>query len=415
MKQLSLKEINLRAIKVIKTLHFLDEISWPQNIEKEFFQNLKKNNRKNIEFKYTPKDHSEKKDTLKRLLPKLSKEDPMHIYTAQTIESYIATIDMIHNVGTASFQEISEKEYGVPKHLLFESEYSHLNTAKHFLSAFQDYDHPYIKPEARLFNANELKIFLEREATMVLKDSTPKIEISKKIVAKAAAGRSKIRIRHDANFSLVDLKNLLVHEVFTHSLTAINGSLQSRLPLMAYGAPRTTKTQEGLATFSEVVTGLLDLDRLKRISLRVIAIDMAIEGADLYQLFDFFREKGQSEKESFNSAARIFRGGYPQGGIVFTKDGVYLEGLIRVHSFFRWAFKKNHLDLIHLLFAGRLDVNDIFLLRQCYQEGLIEHPKFLPDWYQNVTLLAGKMAFSLILNDISLKTVEEHFERKFSY
>ncbi len=413
MAKFNLIDINLKAIKIISGINFLSEISWPIEIERKFRESLQKNKKINLKFNYQNKDHSEKKNALKNLLTHLSKDDPLHIYTYQTIDSYISMIDMVQNAGTPQFQEISQKEYGVPKHLLFGSEYSHLNTAKHFLDVFHDYDHPYIQSEEPNLNATDLKNFLEREAPTVLGEYTPKIEISKVIIAKVTAGRKRIRIRHDAKFSLVDLKNLLIHEVFTHTLTSINGSLQEQLPLMAYGAPRTTKTQEGLATFSEVITGLLDLDRLKRLSLRVLAIDMALDGADLYDLNNFFHSNGQSAKESFNSAARILRGGFPKGGIVFTKDGVYLEGLIRVHSFFKWAFKKDHLDLIHLLFAGRMDVNDVFLLREAYNKGQISHAEFLPDWYRNVNLLAGKMAFSLIANEISLKSVEDYFEKKF--
>ncbi len=411
MKNLSLIDINHRAIKIIGKFRLLEEISWPSHMEKEFFSDPKK--RKKLHFHYPKKDYSEKINALSALIPHLSDTDPMHIYTRSTIESYINAFRMIENVGNPVFQELSIQEYGRPKHLLFGSKYSHLKTAKQFLKAFHDYDHPYIEEKGELFSAKQLKEFLTRESVKILGEHSPRIEITKNIVAKAAAGKTKVRIRQNAKFSDVDKKNLLVHEVFTHTLTAINGGLQESLPLLGLGAPRTTKTQEGLATFSEVVTGLLDLDRLKRLSLRVIAIDMALSGADIYDLYDFFKSKGQSDRESFLSASRLLRGGTPKGGIVFTKDGVYLEGLIRVHSLFRWAFKSDNLDLIHLLFMGRMDINDIFLLRESFLEGRILPPKYLPDWYRNTNLLAGKMAFSLILNNISLKSVEDHYEGKF--
>lgn len=406
-------DINNKTIKVIKNLRLLDAISWPVEVEHQFLENIAKNKRKKIEIKYPKKDYKEKKEGLSKLLKKLSKDDPLHLYTSQTIESYLNAIEMIESAGTKKFQELSVKQYGIPGHNLFGSDYSHLSTAENFLEAFHEYDHPYVEEEVQYLTPKDLKNFLLKEAPKVLGDSSPVVKITKDIFAKATASKSAIKIRKDARFTMIDIKNLLIHEVFTHSLTGINGTFQQQLPLLAYGAPRTTKTQEGLATFSEVITGLMDLDRLKRISLRVIAIDMALNGANLYELYDFFRSKDQSEKESFLSASRILRGGTPKGGIVFTKDGVYLEGLIRVHSLFRWAFKKEHLDLIHLLFAGRMDVNDVFLFRAPYKNGLIADPKYLPDWYQNSNLLAGKMAFSLILNGISLKKVEDHFENKF--
>ena len=51
-----------------------------------------------------------------------------------------------------------------------------------------------------------------------------------------------------------------------------------------YGA--ITKTQEGLAVFSEFIAGSIDVDRMRRISDRVKAIQMAIDGADLLKSID---------------------------------------------------------------------------------------------------------------------------------
>ena len=75
----------------------------------------------------------------------------------------------------------------------------------------------------------------------------------------------------------------------------------------------------------------MDLSRLRRLALRIIAVKHVIEGADFVEVFRFFLRAGQSEDESARSAARVFRGGDPHGGIAFTKDVVYLHGLIGVH------------------------------------------------------------------------------------
>jgi hypothetical protein len=59
-----------------------------------------------------------------------------------------------------------------------------------------------------------------------------------------------------------------------------------------------------------------------------------------------------------------------------------------------------------------VDINDIFLLKSAYENGFIEPPRFLPSWYEKIDLLAGKMAFSLILNDIDLDSVSNHYTGK---
>lgn len=412
MKRKSLFDIQLETIKVVKNINILEKISWPSQLEAHFFSELAKGNRPILNVQYKKTDLNEEKKALKNLRSQLGSFDPTHVYTKETIESYLNAIEMIHSVGSSRFQELSIKEYGTPSHKLFGSKYSHLKTAEEILKVARQFDHPSLQDPQSSLSAQELKKYLIKESKKILIHDAPKIVLSKKLVAKAAAGKTRVRLRSHASFSRYDFDQLLVHEIMTHSLTAINGSYQMQMPLMAQGAPRTSKTQEGLATFSEIMTGSMDLLRLKRLALRLIAIDMALAGADFYDLFRFFVDNEQDPKESYLSASRIFRGGSAHGGVVFTKDGIYLEGLIRVHSFFRWAFKHKHLDLTHYLFSGRLDINDIFNLREDFERGVIAPPKYLPDWYRNIDQFAGKMAFSLVLNGIDLENVERHYSSK---
>src|SRR3546814_4248108 len=78
---------------------------------------------------------------------------------------------------------------------------------------------------------------------------------------------------------------------------------------------------------------------MKRVSLRIEAIAMALEGAGFIDVFRYFLDAGQSAEESFASAQRVFRGVPLDGGCAFTKDAVYLRGLVGVHTFFRWALR----------------------------------------------------------------------------
>jgi hypothetical protein len=79
---------------------------------------------------------------------------------------------------------------------------------------------------------------------------------------------------------------------------------------------------------------------------------MALEGADFIELFKFFVDAGQSEEESVKSAQRIFRGGAVKGGVVFTKDAVYLQGLMEVHTYLRVAIRDNKPGMVRNLLAG---------------------------------------------------------------
>ncbi|MEZ4873110.1 MAG: DUF1704 domain-containing protein [Bdellovibrionales bacterium] len=170
---------------------------------------------------------------------------------------------------------------------------------------------------------------------------------------------------------------------------------------------RTLKTQEGLATFSEIITGGMDIQRLKRLALRVIGIDMALNGANFIEIFEYFKESGQDLSECFNATQRIFRGGYPDKNIVFTKDSVYLQGLLNIHTFFRWAMKNNRLELCHLLFSGKMSLGDVFELEDAYRYQWIAPPKFLPAWFSKIEGLAGTLSFSLIANLVRIDIAEK--------
>ena len=191
-----------------------------------------------------------------------------------------------------------------------------------------------------------------------------------------------------------------------HSLSALNGREQPHFKSLARTSPRVTATQEGLATFAELITGAIDIERMKRISLRIVAIDMAMRGADFVEVFRFFLDAGQTEPDSFASAQRVFRGAPVTGGAAFTKDTVYLHGLLGVHTFFRWCLRHQRLRLTRMLFAGKLTLQDVIALEPMFDAGVIAPPLYVPPWIQRANGLAGMLAFSLFANRIRLDQVD---------
>jgi hypothetical protein len=171
------------------------------------------------------------------------------------------------------------------------------------------------------------------------------------------------------------------------------------------GAPRTTATQEGLATFAELITDAMDLARLRRIALRVRAVHLAEEGADFVEVFRHVHEAGQSEQESVHTTLRIFRGADPNGGSPFTKDVVYLRGLIAVSTFLRLAIAQVRPDLVFRLFAGRLALGDVLALDEAFAEGDISEARYVPAWAKNIQALAAFLSLSALLQHVDLCTL----------
>jgi uncharacterized protein (TIGR02421 family) len=237
-------------------------------------------------------------------------------------------------------------------------------------------------------------------------EHAPSIEIDPHLSAKAAASATRIRVRANAMFSEDDLEQLVEHEGFVHSATALNGLLQPSMKALSLGSPRTTATQEGLATLAEIRSGAMDLARLRRVALRVVAIDMGLQGADFVEVFRFFREAGQSDSESAHSAARVFRGGDVRGRNVFTKDTVYLHGLLAVHTFLRRAIADGRPELIGRLFVGRLTLGDVLRFEPLFDDGTIAPAAFVPQWAARVRSLAAYLSFSGLIDRIDLSAID---------
>ena len=225
------------------------------------------------------------------------------------------------------------------------------------------------------------------------------VTIDEDITARATAGPNYVKIRRGARYNDNDLQQLFHHEVMIHSLTYLNGRRQPVLKTLGYNAPRTTATQEGLAVFAEYISSSIELARLKRVALRIIAIDLAEQGADLRDLYLFFQKHGQTEEESYYSAMRIFRGGAASGGIIFYKDNVYLRGFIEVGAFLKRTMHEGLIHDIALLFCGKLTTSDVVKLKQAAEDGLIIDPPFIPHWAKASSELAAHLA----INDLTEK------------
>ena len=66
------------------------------------------------------------------------------------------------------------------------------------------------------------------------------------------------------------------------------------------------------------------------------------------------------------------------GGAPFTKDMVYLNGLLRVHNYMRSVVKLGRADLIRILWCGKLDLNDVPALAYLAGQGELTAPKYVP-------------------------------------
>jgi len=397
--------LDARMARAAKPIRLLSLASWPASEQQAFLDGWARGNPALPDYRYPKHDFSEARRELAAIASAADPTHPLGQYLVESAQGWVLAAELLEHLGTRQVTDLSIALFGTPEQTLPGGATTR-EAANHFLLIADELDRELIAPSERVeISATALALRLQSELDDFFDARVIAVELDPDLIAKAAAGATRIRLRAGAAFSDYDLQQLLQHEAFVHSLTALNGQQQAVLPSLALSSPRVTATQEGLAVFAEQITGSIDIERMKRVSLRIEAVAMALEGADFLQVFRYFLESGQSEVESFTSAQRVFRGVPTTGGAAFTKDTVYLRGLIGVHTFFRWALKHRKLRLCRLLFAGKMTLADVQRFEPLFDSGDLKEPRWLPAWVARANGLAGTLAFSLFANRIRLEQV----------
>lgn len=398
-------ELSKELVEVAKKVRVLSELSWPAATLERFVTDYAAGR---ASLPAPPMVNAAEVrghlDALTRIAKRCDRQDPLAQFVATTALSYADAASLLLDAGTAAFGRRSIEVYGAPRDPIPGAEMSHLDAALSLLertadltAAIDDDEHAYC------LTAQHVKEKLDHAIHGFFGPGVVDVVIDDELASKAAASANRIRIRGRTCFSDADIDQLLHHEAFVHSATALNGRAQTVLSALGLGAPRTTATQEGLATLAELMVGAIDLSRLRRIALRTVAVDMALEGADFLEVFKFFLAHGQTTEESSRSAMRIFRGGDVRGRSAFTKDVVYLHGLVAVHTFFRRAIAEGRPELIERSFVGRLALTDVLALEEAFDDGRIARPRHVPSWARMTSRLAASLSTSLVLGRIDLQ------------
>lgn len=394
--------LDARLVEVAKSIKVLGRLTWPARTAEEFLEQWRRGNARLPVVEYPKIASSEKRELLAQIRREAAGDHPIAAYVRATAKSYELAATMLENVGLPEFTELSAELYARPTDRVASSSKSHLDIANRILERTVDLRAPRVTENDYCVLPSHVRETLQARADKLFGAGQVRIELDPQLVSKAAAGASRVRIRAATCYTVLDTPQLLEHELLVHTVTMSNGRRQPYLRSLGLGSPRTTLTQEGIATFAELITNTMDLNRLRRIALRVHAIQRALDGADFIEVFKFFLAQGHSESESFLSTARVFRGGDVRGGSAFSKDTVYLAGLLSVHYFLRTVIQENRGDLIPYLFAGRLTLGDILTLEPYFHSGLVAPPAIQPDWIRNHRCLSAFLLYSNLAQDVDL-------------
>ena len=168
-------------------------------------------------------------------------------------------------------------------------------------------------------------------------------------------------------FSENEMAVLNNHEIGVHMVTTMNGLLHP-LKIFSHGFPNNVETQEGLAVFSEYMSGNLTVKRLKELAYRVIAVDSLAKGYSFSKTFTLLHNTYDLERETaFYITMRAHRGGG------FTKDYLYLTGLKKVYDYYHQQKDMS------LLLTGKVSLEYVDTIKDLIASGFAVNSKHITD------------------------------------
>lgn len=352
----NLFRIDAQLNKLVKKIELLNYVN-PINIEQE------KRNFFASKYNVNPSFHYRKIDfDAHRLQQELFSQDIDSIRDEQTrsfyrdvIYDYSGLVQCVETVGQGSkFYYNSLKSFGTPTERDVEN--------ARFILHFKDPE--YDQELFPVFNANEAAEYFSK---FVKRYHFPfNIKFSTKISAAAMVvnNQQTLILKKNHRFSPNQLKVLAHHEIGVHLVTTFNG-LEQPLAIFHNGFPKNVETQEGLAVFSEYMSGCLTLHRLKELSYRVLATDSLRKGFSFCDTFDLLHNQYKlNREEAYNISLRAHRGGG------FTKDHLYLTGLKKIYDYHR------HCEALDNLLLGKVSIEYNAIVEHWKGEGLATSPTY---------------------------------------
>jgi uncharacterized protein (TIGR02421 family) len=344
----------------------------------------------------------------------LGADDAVGRILADTAREYGDLVEMLEARATPRFYELSRRLYGSAKDCFPDDVTRLRDVALDMYEILTQLDDNVLGPQpARTIPAEKVVDILNERLTRSFGDGTVRVVLDDGILADAAAGSDYVKIRQAALFSERDINVLEVHEGLAHVATSLNGQRQPVARWLAKGPPRTAATQEGLAALLEVLTLCSHPRRARRLNDRVLAVDKAEDGASFLEVFEWFRTEGYDEETCFWNTQRVFRGGVLEGGAPFTKDIVYIKGIVDNYSFLRSAIAAGRPELIRWLFVGKVSLDDVPVLAARAHEGVVQPPRFVPDMFRDLNGLAIWLGVSTFWGRLKSRAVHRYYEKLF--
>lgn len=414
-----IRELSERIVVAQKPIRILDALKWDPDVKKHFFKNKAKKlphvteeyYQVNNPLQFDPKKKIEEfHDIERRIRRKLGQYSGVGSIMMRMCREYARVVEMLMSRGTPRFTEISQELYGSSEDAFHIGAPTLKDLATLVTTTLSNIKNQVAtEADVKTFSSEETVAVLSKRFSGYFGDRTPRVQLSDGILADAAAGAERIKIHKGMMFSEREIRTFEVHEGWVHLGTTLNGMSQPVCTFLGKGPPSSTITQEGLAIITEVFTFASYPGRLKRLTSRIIAVNMAEEGADFLEVYQFYRKQGLEETDAYHATSRVFRGSTPDGG-PFTKDLSYSKGFILIYNYIRLAVQRGLVTQIPLLFLGKTTLEDVHILADLVDEGIVTPPKYVPPQFQDIAALSAWMVYSLFLNKLDLQRMATDFK-----
>src|SRR5580700_7837378 len=417
-----------RIVEAQRPIRVLQALRWDATVEEQFLKSRQREMPRidaayyeKVELGFDPREKEREFEGIARDIDRdVGEKDAIGRIMVATALEYRDVVRLLIARGTPAFYAWSRRLYGSPKDKFPDGRstvrdlgqvlYGLLTNVDEWSSSMRLASPTY----ARTLDAAEAARQLGERLASFFGDTHVRVDPDDSILADAAAGSDYVKVRSGAWFSPRDIDILEVHEGWVHVATSLNGQAQPVAKWLAKGPPRTTSVQEGLAALLEIFTFRTHPRRARRINDRVIAVDKAEDGASFLDVFEWFRTEGYEEEECFHNARRVFRGGVLDGGAPFTKDACYCKGIVLNYAFIRSAIQHDRVDLVPMLFVGKVAHEDVPILAARVSDGVVKPPRFLPPMFRDLNGLAIWMAYSTFFCQLGGDAIADHYARLFA-
>src|SRR5690606_17700484 len=215
--------LDQRLVRAARGIRLLTLASWPASVQEDFLRDWRKGRAVLPQVAYPRLDFSEARTELQALARAADPDHPLGLYLRESAASWERAARLLESLGTAAAGAESVALFGRPDDPLPGAGPTTRQAAGHFIQIACELDHELLSPAEQVpVSATALGLQLQGDLDDFFGGRVVQVELDRQLIAKAAAGATRIRLRAGAAFSDYDRRQLFHHEALVHSLTGLN-------------------------------------------------------------------------------------------------------------------------------------------------------------------------------------------------